>query len=45
VKPAGISRIKRGNFDELATKSKNKTIRDLYRGMNYFKMGYLPRSV
>jgi hypothetical protein len=22
----------------------NKNIRDLYRGINYFKMGYQPRS-
>jgi hypothetical protein len=30
--------------DELATNSKNKNIRDLYRGKNYFKKGYQPRS-
>jgi hypothetical protein len=29
-------------FDELATKSKNKNIRELYRGINYFKKGYQP---
>jgi hypothetical protein len=27
-------------IDELATNSKNKNIRDLYRGMNGFKRGY-----
>jgi hypothetical protein len=31
-------------FDELATNSKNKNIRDLYRGINDFKMGYPPGS-
>jgi hypothetical protein len=28
----------------LATNSKNKNIRDLYRGINGFKRGYQPRS-
>jgi hypothetical protein len=32
------------NIDELATNSKNKNIRDLYRGINDFKRGYQPRS-
>jgi flagellar basal body rod protein FlgC len=31
-------------IDELATNSKNKNIRDLYRGTNDFKRGYQPRS-
>jgi uncharacterized protein with ParB-like and HNH nuclease domain len=31
-------------IDELATNSKNKNIRDLYRGINDFKRGYQPRS-
>jgi hypothetical protein len=31
-------------IDDLATNSKNKNIRDLYRGINYFKRGYQPRS-
>jgi hypothetical protein len=31
-------------MDELATNSKNKNIRDLYRGIIYFKKGYQPRS-
>jgi hypothetical protein len=31
-------------IDELATNSKNKNIRDLYRGINKFKQGYQPRS-
>jgi hypothetical protein len=48
VKPAGISGIKRQNLkdkiDELATNSKNKNIRDLYREINYFKKGYQPRT-
>jgi hypothetical protein len=29
----------KGKADELATNSKNKNIRDLYRGINYFKRG------
>jgi hypothetical protein len=29
---------------ELARNSKNKSIRDLYRGINDFKRGYQPRS-
>jgi hypothetical protein len=48
VKPAGIFGIKReytkDKIDELATNSKNKNIRDLYRGINKFKKGYQPRS-
>jgi hypothetical protein len=31
-------------INELATKSKNENIRDLYRGINEFKRGYQPRS-
>jgi hypothetical protein len=31
-------------IDGLATNSKNKNIRDLYRGINDFKRGYQPRS-
>jgi hypothetical protein len=31
-------------IDELATNSKNRNIRDLYRGINDFKRGYQPRS-
>jgi hypothetical protein len=42
--PAYISGIKRGNIkdkiNELAIHSKNKNIRDLYRGINEFKRGY-----
>jgi hypothetical protein len=39
VKPAGISGIKKRKYskdkiDELATNSKNKTVRDLCRGIN-----------
>jgi hypothetical protein len=30
-------------IDELPTNSKNKTIRDLYRGINDIKRGYQPR--
>jgi hypothetical protein len=41
VKPADTSGTKRGNkINELATKSKNKNIRGLYRGTNTFKRGY-----
>jgi len=29
---------------ELETKSKIKNVRDLYRGINYFKKGYQPRT-
>jgi hypothetical protein len=31
-------------IDELATNSKNKNIRDLYKGINDFKRVYQPRS-
>jgi hypothetical protein len=31
-------------IDELATNSKNKNIRDLYRGINDFKRGHQPRE-
>jgi hypothetical protein len=31
-------------INELATNSKNKNIRDLYGGINEFKMGYQPRN-
>jgi hypothetical protein len=31
-------------INELATDSKNKNIRDLYRGINEFKRGYQPRN-
>jgi len=31
-------------IDELATNSKIKNIRDLYRGINDFKKGYQPRT-
>jgi hypothetical protein len=31
-------------INELATNSKNKNIRDLYRGIYEFKRGYQPRS-
>jgi hypothetical protein len=34
----------KGKINELATNSKNKNIRDLYRGINEFKRGYRPRS-
>jgi hypothetical protein len=33
----------RDKMYELLRKSKNKNIRDLYRGINYFKRGYQPR--
>jgi predicted NACHT family NTPase len=31
-------------INEIATNSKNKNIRDLYRGINEFKRGYQPRN-
>jgi hypothetical protein len=31
-------------IDELARNTKNKDVRDLYRGINEFKRGYQPRS-
>jgi hypothetical protein len=31
-------------INELATNSKNKNIRDLYRRINEFKRGYQPRN-
>jgi chemotaxis methyl-accepting protein methylase len=31
-------------INELARNSKNKNIRDLYRGINEFKRGYQPRN-
>jgi hypothetical protein len=41
-------RTKKGNLknkiNELETDSKNKNIRDLYRGINEFKKGYQPRT-
>jgi hypothetical protein len=42
LKPAGILGIKKVEYmkdkiDELAINSKNKNIRDLYRGINKFK--------
>jgi hypothetical protein len=34
----------KGKINELSTNSKNKNIRDLCRGINEFKRGYLPTS-
>jgi hypothetical protein len=34
----------KGKINELATSSKNKYIRDMYRGINEFKRGYQPRN-
>jgi hypothetical protein len=31
-------------INELVTNSKNKNIRDLYRGINYYKSGYQQRN-
>jgi hypothetical protein len=31
-------------MNELETKSRNKNIRELYRGINGFKNGYQPRT-
>jgi hypothetical protein len=49
VKPAGISGIGKRELTKqkinmLATKSKNKNIRDVHRRINEYKMGYHPRS-
>jgi hypothetical protein len=49
VKPAGISGIRKREYlkdriDELATNSKNKNVRDLYRGIIELMKGYQPRS-
>jgi hypothetical protein len=33
----------KGKINELETNNKNKNIRDLYRSINEFKKGYLPR--
>jgi hypothetical protein len=34
----------KGKINELATNSRNKNIRDLYRGINKFKRGYKTRN-
>jgi hypothetical protein len=34
----------KAKINEVKTNSKNKNIRDLYRGMNDFKRGYQPRT-
>jgi hypothetical protein len=34
----------KGKINELATNSKNKNTRDLYRGINEFNRGYQPRN-
>jgi hypothetical protein len=34
----------RDKINELESNSKNKNIRDLYRGINEFKKGYQPRT-
>jgi hypothetical protein len=48
VKPEDISGIKReylkDKINELATNSKNKNLRDLYKGIKEFKRGYQHRS-
>jgi hypothetical protein len=48
VKPAGISELDgeylKDKIDEVATNIKKKNIRDLHRGINYFKRCYQPRS-
>jgi hypothetical protein len=38
------SRHLKHKIKDLATNSKNKNIRDLYRGINEFKRGYQPRN-
>jgi hypothetical protein len=34
----------KNKINELETNSKNKNVRDLYRGANEFKKGYKPRT-
>jgi hypothetical protein len=34
----------KNKIDELATNSRNKNIRDLHRGINYFKKGYIVKD-
>jgi hypothetical protein len=36
--------ILKGKINELESNSKNKNVRDLYRGINEFKKGYKPRT-
>jgi hypothetical protein len=40
VEPLGT---RKGKINELETNNKNKTFRDLYRGINEFKKEYQPR--
>jgi hypothetical protein len=35
----------KNKINQLAINSKNKNIRDLYRGVNAFKSSYQPRSI
>jgi hypothetical protein len=49
VEPADISRKKKEGTSErqnqeLATKNKNRNIRDLYRGINECKRSYQPKN-
>jgi hypothetical protein len=47
VKPADISRMReylKDKINELVKNSKNRNIRDLYRGINEFKRVYQPRN-
>jgi hypothetical protein len=49
VKLVELSGLKKRKYlknkrNELETNSKNKNIRDLYRGINEFKKGYQPRT-
>jgi hypothetical protein len=48
VKLVDISGTKKGylkaKINELETNSKNKNIREFYRGINEFKSGYQPRT-
>jgi hypothetical protein len=39
-----IKTIKKENINELESNSKNKNIRNLYRGIYEFKKSYQPRS-
>jgi hypothetical protein len=35
----------KAKIEELVTNSKMNNIRELYRGINYFKKGYQPRTI
>jgi hypothetical protein len=44
VKPGDVREYLKDKINELATNSKNKSIRDLYKVINEFKSSYQPRN-